>query len=90
MINRLPYHEASTKHNESESLMREVRSLDSTSGQESTCQSRKHETWVRSLGREDPLEQEMATCSNILAWKIPWIEEPGGLQPMRLQRVRHD
>ena len=40
------------------------------------------ETWVRSLGQEDPLEKEMATHSNILAWKIPWIEEPGGLQSM--------
>ena len=48
------------------------------------------ETWVQSLGREDPLEEEMATCSNILAWKIPWTEEPGGLQFMGLQRVGHD
>ena len=38
------------------------------------------ETWVRSLGREDPLEKEMATHSSILAWRIPWAEEPGGLQ----------
>ena len=38
------------------------------------------ETWVRSLGREDPLAKEMATHSNILAWRIPWTEEPGGLQ----------
>ena len=43
------------------------------------------ETQVQSLGWEDPLEKEMATHSNILAWKIPWIEEPGGLQSMRLQ-----
>ena len=50
------------------------------SGKESTCQCRRHrETWVRSLGQEDPLEQEMATHSSILAWKIPWTEEPGGL-----------
>ena len=40
------------------------------------------ETWVRSLGREDPLEKEMATHSSILAWRIPWMEEPGGLQSM--------
>ena len=40
------------------------------------------ETWVRSLGREDPLGQEMATHSSILAWRIPWTEEPGGLQSM--------
>ena len=46
--------------------------------------------WVRSLGREDPLEKEVATHSSILAWRIPWTEEPGGLQSMGLQRVRHD
>ena len=40
------------------------------------------ETWVRSLGQEDPLEKEMATHSSIFAWKIPWTEEPGGLQSM--------
>ena len=40
------------------------------------------ETQVRPLGREDPLEEEMATHSSILAWRIPWTEEPGGLQPM--------
>ena len=48
------------------------------------------ETQVRSLGREDPLEKEMATYSSILAWKIPWVEEPGRLQSMELQRVGHD
>ena len=48
------------------------------------------ETWVQSLGREDRLEKEMATHSSILAWKIPWMEEPGGLLSMGLQRVRHD
>ena len=48
------------------------------------------ETWVRSLGREDPLEKEMATHSSILAWRIPWTEEPGGLQPTGSQRVWHD
>ena len=48
------------------------------------------ETRVRSLGREDPLEKEMATCSSTLAWKIPWTEKPGRLQSMGLQRVRHD
>ena len=48
------------------------------------------ETWVRSLGREDPLEKEMATHSSILAWKIPWMEEPGRLQSMESQRVGHD
>ena len=48
------------------------------------------ETRVRSLGREDPLEKEMATHSSSLAWRIPWMEEPGGLQSVGSQRVRHD
>ena len=47
------------------------------------------ETWVRSLVWEDPLEEEMATHSSILAWRIPWSEEPGGLQFTGVQRVRH-
>ena len=48
------------------------------------------ETRVRSLGWEDPLEKEMATHSSILAWRIPWTGEPGGLQSTGSQRVRHD
>ena len=48
------------------------------------------ETWARSLGQEDPLEKEMATYSSILAWKIPWMEELGGLQFIGSQRVGHD
>ena len=48
------------------------------------------ETWVRSLGQEDPLDKEMATHSNILAWRIPWRKEPGRLQSMGSQRVGHD
>ena len=48
------------------------------------------ETQVRSLGREDPWEKEMATHSSILAWRIPWIEEPGRLQSMGSQRVGHN
>ena len=48
------------------------------------------ETWDQSLGQEDPLEKEMAAHSSIHAWKIPWTEEPGGLQSMGLQRVGHD
>ena len=48
------------------------------------------ETQVLSLGWEDPLQEGMATHSSILAWKIPWTEEPGGLQSMWLQRARHD
>ena len=48
------------------------------------------EAWVRFLGREDPLEKEMATHSSILAWRIPRMEEPGGLQSMGSQRVGQD
>ena len=48
------------------------------------------ESWVRSLGREDPLEKEMATDSSTLAWKIPWMEKRGGLQSMGSQTVGHD
>ena len=47
------------------------------------------ETWVRSLGQEDALEKRMATHSSMLAWEIPWAEEPGGLQSMECQRVGH-
>ena len=48
------------------------------------------ETWVQSLGGEDPLEKEMATHSGTLAWEIPWTEKPGGLQSMGSQRGGHD
>ena len=48
------------------------------------------ETQVRSLGWEDPLEKRMATYSSILAWRVPWTEEPGGLQSIGFQRVGHD
>ena len=48
------------------------------------------ETWVQSLGWEDPLAEGMATHSSILAWRIPWTEEPGGLQSMGSQRIRHN
>ena len=47
-------------------------------------------TWVRSLGQEDGLEKEMATHSSILAWKVPWMEEPARLQSMGSQKVGHD
>ena len=46
--------------------------------------------WAQSLGWQDPLKKEMATHSSILAWKIPWTEEPGGLQAILLHRVKHD
>ena len=48
------------------------------------------ETWVQSLGQEDPLKEERATHSSILAWRSPWTEKPGGLQSMGSQRVGHD
>ena len=54
------------------------------------CLLTMQETWVQSLGWEDPLEKEMATHSSILAWKIPWTEEPGRLQSMESQKVGHD
>ena len=54
------------------------------------CLSIMRETWVRSLGQEDPLEKEMAIHSSTIAWKIPWTEEPGRLQSMGSQRVGHD
>ena len=60
------------------------------SGKEPACQCRRHETRVRSLGQEDPLEEGMATHSRIPAWRIPWTEEPGGLQSRALPRVGHD
>ena len=55
------------------------------SGKEPTCQCRRHKR-VQSLGQEDPLEEGMATHSSILAWRIPWIEEPGRLQSIGLQK----
>ena len=54
------------------------------------CLPAMQETWVQSLGWEDPLEKEMATHSSILAWRIPWMEEPGGIQSTESQSVRHD
>ena len=60
------------------------------SGKEPDCQCRKRETWVQSLGQEDPPEEGMATHSSILAWRIPQTEKPGGLQSTESQRVGHD
>ena len=56
---------------------------------ESTMMQETQETGFRSLGQEDPLQEEMATYSSIFAWRIPWTEKPGGLQSMRSQRVGH-
>ena len=52
--------------------------------------STKQETWVRSLGQEDPQEKEMAIYSSTIAWKVPWAKEPGRVQSMGSQRVGHD
>ena len=60
------------------------------SGKELPANAREEETWVWSLGWEDPLEEGMATHSSILAWRIPWTEEPGGLQSLGSQRIGHD
>ena len=57
------------------------------SGKEPACHCRRSKRHGFSLGCEDPLEEEMATHSSILAWKIPWTEEAGGLQSMRLQKI---
>ena len=57
------------------------------SGKEPDYQIRRHETRVRSLGQEDPLEEGTATYSSMLAWRISWTEEPGGLQPIGLQSI---
>ena len=54
------------------------------------CLPAMRETRVQSLGQEDPLEKEIATHASTLAWKIPWMEEPGRLQSIGLQRLRHD
>ena len=59
-------------------------------GKESACNAGDPGTWVQSLGREDTLEKRMATHSSILAWEIPWTEEPDGLQSMRSQKFGHD
>ena len=64
--------------------------VDSRVAQTVKCLPTMRETLVQSLGREDPLEKEMATHSSTLALKIPWIEEPGGLQSMGSQRLGHD
>ena len=59
-------------------------------GSEGKASASMRETWVWSLGQEDPLGKEMATYSSTLAWKIPWTKEPGTLQSMGSQRVGHD
>ena len=62
-----------------------------SAGKEPACPLQEiQETWVQSLGQEDPLEEDITTHSSILAWEIPCTEEPSGLQSMRSQKIRHD
>ena len=70
--------------------IRKLRFRASLVAQRLKCPPAMRETWVGSLGWEDPLEKEMATHSSILAWRIPWTEEPGGLQSTGSQRVGLD
>ena len=67
-----------------------VHMCDGSLGKESPAMQETQETWVRFLGQEDPLEEDTAAHSSILTWRIPWTEEPGGLQSKGSQRVRHD
>ena len=71
-------------------MSKTVRNRGSLVAQMVKCLPAMWENWVWSLGQEDPLEKELATHSNTLAWKIPWMEEPGRLQSRGSQRVRHD
>ena len=64
--------------------------LSGSAGKASPAMQETQEMRAQSLGRADPLEEEMATHSSILTWEIPWTEEPGGLQPVGSQRVGHD
>ena len=78
---------------ESKFIQRDTQSVGfpgGASGKEPTCQCRRRKTWVQSLGWEDPLEEGMATHSRILAWRIPWTEETGGLQSIGSQRIGYD
>ena len=68
----------------------QVYSLNSSAVKNLPAMQETQETWVQSLGWEDPLEEGMATYSSILAWRIPWTEEPGGLQPKGSQGLRHN
>ena len=68
----------------------DLKTIGGTNGKEPTCQYRRCKRRVWFLGWEDPQEEGMATYSNILAWRIPWTEEPVGLQSISLQRLGHD
>ena len=82
-----------TKWLHNQSIFRELYKImgfpDGSSGKESACRRRRQEIWVRFLGWKDPLEKEIANQSSILAWEIPWKEEPGGLQSVGSQSIRH-
>ena len=80
-----------TKWLHNQSIFRDLYKImgfpDGSSGKESACRRCRQEIWVRFLGWKDPLEKEIANQSSILAWEIPWKEEPGGLQSVGSQRV---
>ena len=89
------YHQDQNRGDQGEAYPGKLTLLESKPGAFLVAQRIKHlpamqETWVRSLGWEDPLEKEMATHSSIPSWRIPWTEEPGRLQSMGSQRVRHN
>ena len=71
-------------------IPKELTSVTNPGGSDGKASVCSVETWVRSLDGEDPLEEGMATHSSILAWRIPWTEEPGGLRSLGSQRVGHD
>ena len=90
LVGSEPYSNRSHSHKQDSSVV-----LQSLVASSLVAQMVKHlptmrETWVQSLGQEDPLEKEMATHSSTLAWEIPWMEEPGRLQSVGSQRVRYD
>ena len=84
-----PENRGKEKRRESVEVRDQIGFPGGTGGKEYAWQCRRHESRVQSLGLEDPLEEEMVTCSSTLAWEISWTEEPGGLQSMGLQRAGH-
>ena len=81
---------ANLQNQQQSTKIKSIKMRASLMAQRLKCLPTMRETWVRSLGREDPLEKEMATHSSTLAWKIPWTEKPGRLQSMGSQRVGHN
>ena len=81
---------ANLQNQQQSTKIKSIKMRASLMAQRLKCLPTMWETWVRSLGWEDPLEKEMATHSSILAWRIPWMEEPGGLQSTGSQRIGHN